>query len=95
LATQCGHSDVDAMLASMRAIQMYEWEQYFLLEPFGSEVNELRSAAISSTIANVNRDPNTRAQPYLPSDFFVAIPRKEEQQSVADMFEVLKGVVGG
>lgn len=84
------------MLAGMRAIQMYEWEQYYQLEPFGSEVDELRTAGISSVIANVNRASSTT--PYKPSDFFFTISRDsidEPTQSVEQMLAVLKGVLGG
>lgn len=81
------------MLAEMRAIQMYEWEQYYQLEPFGSEIDELRSAGISSVIANVNRSSNTTA--YKPSDFFVTISRNEQPQSAEQMLAALKGAFGG
>ena len=81
------------MLAEMRAIQVYEWEQYYQLEPFGSEVDELRYAGISSVIANVNRSANTN--PYKPSDFFVTISRDEPPQSVEHMLATLKGALGG
>jgi len=81
------------MLAEMRAIQMHEWEQYYQLEPFGSEVDELRSAGISSVIANVNRSANSN--PYKPSDFFVTITRDEPQQTAEHMLATLKGAFSG
>ena len=81
------------MLADMRAIQVYEWEQYYQLEPFGSEVDELRSAGISSVIANVNRHPDTT--PYKPSDFFVTISHDEPPQTAEHMLATLKGAFGG
>lgn len=81
------------MLAEMRAIQMYEWEQYYQLEPFGSEIDELRSAGISSVIANVNRSSNTSA--YKPSHFFFTIARNEQPQSAEQMLAALKGAFGG
>lgn len=40
---------------------------YFTLEPFGDEW--LRTAIITSMIANANRDAKTRPEPFKPEEF--------------------------
>lgn len=39
------------------------------IEPFGTEIDLLGHGIVASTLANVNRDPKRRPQPYQPSDF--------------------------
>lgn len=39
-----------------------------MLEPFGEDRADLRAGIISSTIANVNRDPK-KSQPFAAKDF--------------------------
>lgn len=48
--------------------QFSEWQEYYTLEPFGEERDDLRAGTIASVIANVNRDPR-RGVAFKPSDF--------------------------
>ena len=42
-----------------------------MLEPFGEKIDDLRAGIISSVIANVNRDPEKKPEPFSPSDFMI------------------------
>lgn len=52
LALNLGRADVDAMLDEMSAIQFREWMAYAELEPFGGDVDEIRSAQLRALIMN-------------------------------------------
>lgn len=45
------------------------WMAYDRIEPFGPGRADLRTGILASVIANVNRDPKQRRQPYTPADF--------------------------
>lgn len=46
-----------------------EYWVYFNLEPWGIEREDLRAGIVASTIANANRDPKKKAQPFTPDQF--------------------------
>lgn len=50
---------------------------YWLMEPFGPEIESLRSGIIASTVANCNRGKGT--QPYKPQDFMPQTDRPAGQ----------------
>lgn len=82
---------MDAFLSSMSAKQMAEWEWFFQLEPFGSEVDELRLAQIAAVLATINTTKS-----FSPDDFRLFTKAKPQpEQSVEEMFETLKGIFGG
>lgn len=60
---------VEEMLERMSWREYLEWQEYFALEPFGEERADLRAGIVASVIANVNRDPKKRKEPYAPLDF--------------------------
>lgn len=62
------------MLAEMSASQMAEWEDFFELEPYGSEIDALRSGQAAYALACIHRDPNKRA-PEL-SDFAIGVRKQ-------------------
>lgn len=47
-----------------------EWMAFAAIEPFGSVREDQRAGAVAATIANVNRDPKHRPEPYDSEDFF-------------------------
>lgn len=47
-----------------------EWMAYSKIEPFGPEREDQRAGMVAALIANVNRDPAKRAEPYDVEDFF-------------------------
>lgn len=62
---------------AMREIDSQEfagWMAYSVHEPFGPEREDQRAGMIAALIANVNRDPKKRTEPYDVEDFF---PRYE------------------
>lgn len=61
------------MLTELSSWQIAEWMAYYNLEPFGEQVEWLRSGAICSVIANVNR--GQKGKVFTPEDF---MPPKEE-----------------
>lgn len=69
LAKELGVWDVEGMLSAMTWRQFVGWMQYYQEEPFGEERDDLRMAIGWSLIANANRDPKRRPQPFSPRDF--------------------------
>lgn len=69
LAKELGIWDVEGMLSVMSWRQFMGWMRYYREEPFGEERADLRSGIITSAIANSNRDPKKRPQPFSPRDF--------------------------
>lgn len=57
------------MLAGMSWKQFQGWMAYAELEPFGEERADLRAGIVAHVIANANRDPKTKPEPFKPSDF--------------------------
>lgn len=46
-----------------------EWMAYFSLEPFGSQIDDMRHGIAVATLANINRNQKTRRKPFAPIDF--------------------------
>lgn len=63
------------MLARMSSRELTEWMAYATLEPFGAERGDLRAGIVASTIANVNRDPKSRPEPFAPQDFMPLVEK--------------------
>ena len=57
----------DALARRMPYRILREWQDYAMLEPFGEERADLRSAIIAATVANVHRGKKQR--PFRPADF--------------------------
>ncbi len=73
---------------------MLEWENFYQVEPFGAEVEELRFGNICAVLANINRDSKT--QSFSPSDFFVTyFKAKSESQSADDLMAAIEGAFRG
>lgn len=72
-----GSVDVDALLCSISSRQLTEWMAYASIEPFGEERADLRMAIVAALIANANRDPDKRREPFTPADF---MPHFEAEQ---------------
>lgn len=73
---------------------MYEWEQFYQIEPFGAQVDELRLGNICAVLANINRDPKQSA--FSPSDFLVTcFKAKPERQSFSDLMAAIEGAFSG
>ena len=72
---------VRELLQRIESRELTEWMAYFELEPWGSEVDDHRFGVVTSTIANVNRDPK-KSMAYKPEDFFP--PRITEEEGLQD-----------
>lgn len=55
----------------MSAREFVAWQVFASREPFGEARGDLQAAHIASVIANVNRDPNSRPQPFTTNDFLL------------------------
>jgi len=69
---------VRELLRRIDSRELSEWQAYYGIEPWGTEVDDHRFGVVTSTIANVNRDPKKRARPYNPDDFFPRHTGEEE-----------------
>ncbi|MBA3730441.1 MAG: DUF4035 domain-containing protein [Sphingomonas sp.] len=62
---------VDELGARMSAREFVAWQVFAAREPFGEARGDLQAAHIASVIANVNRDPKSRPQPFTARDFLL------------------------
>ncbi len=72
------------MLRQITLRQLLWWEAYAEVEPFGETREDWRAASVAATIANSQRDPKVRPQPYAPKDFLLRfeserLPQKPTQ----------------
>jgi hypothetical protein len=51
---------------------------YARLEPFGEERADLRMAVLAALIANANRDPAKKREPFTPEDFRLRFDEQPE-----------------
>lgn len=76
------------MLATGTLEQLYEWFDYFALEPFGEERADLRAGIIAATMANAWRGKGSRT--YKPQDFMPRFDRQPRVQNVKEMQNVFR-----
>lgn len=55
--------------ATLSYAEFIEWQAFFALEPFGSEIDDQRAALVAATIANANR--SSEAMAFGLSDFML------------------------
>lgn len=58
---------------------------FFALEPWGTEVDDDRAGVVAATVANVNRDPKKRREPYKATDMIP--PRHPDEAEELSMEE--------
>lgn len=61
---------------------MSEWRAYFELEPFGPLQEDYQAGIVATILANSNRDPKKRRNPYTPQDFFPSLAAEQEQRTL-------------
>lgn len=85
----------------MSAKEFARWQLLYEQEPFDDEYTfRLPGAMVCSIVANVNRDPKARKEPYSPSDFLPFAGRAlledeaqpEETQTDDDIRERLNAI---
>ena len=60
---------VRELLERVDSVELTEWRAYYTLEPFGELVADQRHGILTSTLANVNRNPQKTPEPYTLRDF--------------------------
>lgn len=65
-----------------------QWIAYWEIEPWGDVRGDVQAATLAALIANANRDPSRRPQPFRPSDFVIDYWQAASQppESLADKF---------
>ena len=59
------------MLRSITAQQFQEWIAYARMEPFDETRADYRVAMLAQLLANVNRDPKQKREPFTITDFLL------------------------
>jgi hypothetical protein len=61
-----------------------EWMAYSQIEPFGEEQENRRAALLATLLANANRDPDKRREPFTVEEILSWLrPSAEEQEPAA------------
>jgi hypothetical protein len=81
------------MLAKMRPSELGLWAALWRIEPWGDERADLRSAIVASVLANVNRNPQKRSQPFQPKDFMPYVQQEKSAQD-EDLSRRLRATLG-
>ena len=69
LARTLGYASPQKMLGEMRPSELGEWLAEYSIAPWGEWRDDLRAAQTTAMIANVNRDPKRKPEPFHPRDF--------------------------
>lgn len=69
--------DVDQLLEELTIEQLTEWQAYYELEPFGMPWNQ--TALLASILANANRDPKEKPEPYTLNEF-LPVPADDAEE---------------
>lgn len=75
------------MLASMSAIQLNEWMEFYDIEPWGFTIEERRAALTPTALGNLYRNPKKR-RPYKETDFM--LDRRTEAEKMAGQIRMLE-----
>lgn len=67
-------------MSTISSRELVEWHLYDELEPLEARA-DLRAGTITAMIAEVNRDPQKRKDPYTPADFFPSLVSDSEPVS--------------
>jgi len=60
---------VRQLLSEVDSAELTEWHAFYQLEPFGSLIEDERHGVAVATLANINRNPEVRDEPYKALDF--------------------------
>jgi hypothetical protein len=81
-------------LRQLTSYQLSELFAYDYIQPIGSEREDLRSGLVAATIANGNRDPRSKPDPYVPMDFMPFSRAPGEPKAVEDLATKFKRMTG-
>lgn len=83
------------LLARIDSEELTSWQLYAELEPFGEERADLRAGIIAAVIANANRDPKKRREPFTPRDFMPCLNAEARREpSNAERLRKLAAALG-
>lgn len=70
------------------------WIAFYRLEPFGGDVQDTQLAQLCAVLANVNRNPKQKPQPFKVTDFkLAAAMRRPAKKNVGQMFKALAAML--
>jgi hypothetical protein len=80
--------------------ELAEWQAYALVEPFGEERADWRSAVEMALLANVHRDSKRQRRPFGAQDFLLhfeqpAVDPEVEMHKQLHIVELLNMAMGG
>jgi hypothetical protein len=67
------------LLDSITYRELVGWGVYYQIEPWGEWRADARSAQISAILANTNRDPKKRPEPYAIKDFMMFSGKEQSE----------------
>lgn len=72
------------MLESIPSRLYSEWMAFERLEPFGERLLSVLAGLIASTVANANRDPKKKREPFTLNDFRPKFDERPEEPDEED-----------
>ena len=78
------------LLQSLTARQFAEWQQFYMMDPFGDQRADLRAGIIASALSN--RWRGKHEQPLKPVDFMPY--HKEPEQTPEEIQRTLRSILG-
>ncbi|QTD91758.1 phage tail assembly protein T [Burkholderia anthina] len=70
--------------AEIDSSEFTDWIAFYRLEPWGSEIDDLRAGSIVSMIANVNRDVKKRPEPFGLLEFIPWADRRSAENDSSE-----------
>lgn len=80
------------MLAEMKPHHLGEWLALYRIDPWGEWRADLRMGIHASVLANVNRDPKRKPQPYTADDFMPKFTTPAEPEAAPDLADKIKAI---
>lgn len=85
LCKELGYPHPDHLLRQLTSSQLTEWIAYSMVEPFGTDIQDLRMGMICTVIANfftwAYSDPKKKAKTFQPKDFIPDYLAQEEKKA--------------
>lgn len=92
LAKHLGGMTVEEMLSRMTSHEISEWIAYSTVELIGDDREDYRMANVMALLANINRDPENKPDPFSPVDFMPDFWRREEVEEHKPDWKRNKGI---
>lgn len=83
------------MLADLDADEYQDWLAFMKIEMIGPERNDHQAGIITSMLANVNRDPKKRRQPFSALDFMPYHQPPRQSVSAEDQIMAMEAMFRG